>query len=163
VDAADAGELRASGVYRVVTPDECVALAKELGPTGSLVFHPLMGGMDIDLGWESLQLFADKVYLAFDSLRPIRGPPLMLSCGAGSRHDEGDADFAQPLVRGADHRGLPNLGMLEEGILDLGRIGVEAAHDEHVPLAVGDAEVAALVHDADVAGVQPALAIDGAG
>jgi hypothetical protein len=61
VDAADADELRTSGVYRVVTPDECVALADELGPMGSLVFHPLMGGMDIDLGWESLQLFADKV------------------------------------------------------------------------------------------------------
>ena len=51
-------ELKASGVYRVVTPDECVALAEE---TGTLVFHPLMGGIPADLGWESLELFASKV------------------------------------------------------------------------------------------------------
>jgi alkanesulfonate monooxygenase SsuD/methylene tetrahydromethanopterin reductase-like flavin-dependent oxidoreductase (luciferase family) len=51
-------ELKASGVYRVVTPDECVALAEE---TGSLVFHPLMGGIPADLGWESLELFASQV------------------------------------------------------------------------------------------------------
>jgi len=42
----------------VLTPDECVELA---GRVGSLTFHPLMGGLDPDLGWESLELFADKV------------------------------------------------------------------------------------------------------
>jgi alkanesulfonate monooxygenase SsuD/methylene tetrahydromethanopterin reductase-like flavin-dependent oxidoreductase (luciferase family) len=51
-------ELRASGVYAVVTPDECVELARK---EGSLVFHPLMGGLSPDLGWESLELFASKV------------------------------------------------------------------------------------------------------
>jgi alkanesulfonate monooxygenase SsuD/methylene tetrahydromethanopterin reductase-like flavin-dependent oxidoreductase (luciferase family) len=60
-DATTADELRASGVYAVVTPDECVALAKELGPTGGLVLHPLMGGMPPELGWQSLELFASKV------------------------------------------------------------------------------------------------------
>lgn len=55
-------ELKASGVYRVVTPDDCVALAEECG---SLVFHPLMGGMSADLGWESLELFAAKVLPRF--------------------------------------------------------------------------------------------------
>jgi alkanesulfonate monooxygenase SsuD/methylene tetrahydromethanopterin reductase-like flavin-dependent oxidoreductase (luciferase family) len=54
-------ELKASGVYKVVTPDECVALAEELGPMGALVLHPLMGGMDPALGWESLELLASKV------------------------------------------------------------------------------------------------------
>jgi hypothetical protein len=28
---------------------------------GALVFHPLMGGMPAELGWESLELFASKV------------------------------------------------------------------------------------------------------
>ena len=28
---------------------------------GALCFHPLMGGMDPDLGWESLELYASKV------------------------------------------------------------------------------------------------------
>jgi alkanesulfonate monooxygenase SsuD/methylene tetrahydromethanopterin reductase-like flavin-dependent oxidoreductase (luciferase family) len=57
--AADTIEgVKASGVYRVVTPDECVAMAEELG---SLLLHPLMGGMPADLGWESLDLFESKV------------------------------------------------------------------------------------------------------
>lgn len=59
VDAQTIDELRASGVYQVVTPDECVALAND--PGTALVFHPLMGGMDPALGWESLELFAAKV------------------------------------------------------------------------------------------------------
>ena len=59
VDATTIDELKASGVYRVVTPDECVAMAGD--PAAALVFHPLMGGMDPDLGWESLELFAAKV------------------------------------------------------------------------------------------------------
>jgi alkanesulfonate monooxygenase SsuD/methylene tetrahydromethanopterin reductase-like flavin-dependent oxidoreductase (luciferase family) len=54
-------ELDASGVYWVVTPEECLERAKSLGPFGAIVLNPLMGGMDIDLGWESLQLFVDKV------------------------------------------------------------------------------------------------------
>jgi len=58
VEARDAAELRKSGVYRVVTPDECVALAEE---TGQVLFHPLMGGLPPALGWESLELFARKV------------------------------------------------------------------------------------------------------
>jgi alkanesulfonate monooxygenase SsuD/methylene tetrahydromethanopterin reductase-like flavin-dependent oxidoreductase (luciferase family) len=58
VDATTLDELKRSEAYRVVTPDECVALAEE---AGTLVFHPLMGGMPPELGWESLELFATKV------------------------------------------------------------------------------------------------------
>ncbi|WP_028814572.1 LLM class flavin-dependent oxidoreductase [Streptomyces flavidovirens] len=54
--AATVDELRDEGVYRVVTPDECVALAAE-----SLVLHPLCGGMPVDEGWRSLQLFSENV------------------------------------------------------------------------------------------------------
>jgi alkanesulfonate monooxygenase SsuD/methylene tetrahydromethanopterin reductase-like flavin-dependent oxidoreductase (luciferase family) len=57
----DLAAVQASGVYRVVTPDECVTLAEALEPEQPLVFHPLMGGMPPDLGWESLELFAAKV------------------------------------------------------------------------------------------------------
>jgi alkanesulfonate monooxygenase SsuD/methylene tetrahydromethanopterin reductase-like flavin-dependent oxidoreductase (luciferase family) len=56
--ARDADELRRSGVYRVVTPEECVALARE---TGRLVLHPLMGGIAPELAWEGLRLFERKV------------------------------------------------------------------------------------------------------
>lgn len=54
----DADALRASGEYLVLTPDECVATVRE---TGSLPLHPLMGGLDPDLAWESLELVAAKV------------------------------------------------------------------------------------------------------
>ena len=62
-----------------------------------------------------------------------------------------------------DHRDLRDVGMAEDRVLDLGRVDVEPADDEHVLLAVGDLQVAALVHHADVAGVQPAVGVDGLG
>jgi alkanesulfonate monooxygenase SsuD/methylene tetrahydromethanopterin reductase-like flavin-dependent oxidoreductase (luciferase family) len=58
VEAEDADALRRSGVYRVVTPEECVALARE---HGRLVLHPLMGGLAPALAWESLELFRTAV------------------------------------------------------------------------------------------------------
>ena len=57
-DAASIDELRASGVYRVLTPDEAVELAES---SGTLMFHPLVGGLDPELGWESLRLFEAEV------------------------------------------------------------------------------------------------------
>ncbi|MFG3348350.1 LLM class flavin-dependent oxidoreductase [Streptomyces sp. NPDC048018] len=56
--AATVPELRAEGVYRVVTPEECVALGGELD---SLVLHPLCGGMPVEEGWRSVRLFCDAV------------------------------------------------------------------------------------------------------
>jgi len=58
VEAKSADELRRSGVYRVVTPEECVALARE---TGQVLLHPLMGGLPPALAWEGLERFAAKV------------------------------------------------------------------------------------------------------
>ena len=49
-------ELRAEGVYRIVTPDECVALGLD-----NLVLHPLAGGMPENEGWRSLRLFCEDV------------------------------------------------------------------------------------------------------
>ena len=57
----DVAALRATGMYRVVTPQECVELARGLDEGSSLSFHPLMGGLPPELGWESLELFAAKV------------------------------------------------------------------------------------------------------
>jgi hypothetical protein len=45
-------------MYRVVTPDECVELARR---TGRLTFKPLMGGLDPKIGWEGLHRFVDDV------------------------------------------------------------------------------------------------------
>ncbi|MER7110821.1 LLM class flavin-dependent oxidoreductase [Streptomyces sp. NPDC000229] len=54
--AATVQELRAEGVYRVVTPEECLALG-----AGGLVLHPLCGGMPVDEGWRSLHLLGEHV------------------------------------------------------------------------------------------------------
>lgn len=54
----DVDSLRADGAYIVITPDECVERVRE---TGSLLLHPLMGGLDPDLAWESLELIAAEV------------------------------------------------------------------------------------------------------
>jgi hypothetical protein len=56
--AASIDDLRASGAYLVVTPDECVALAKQFN---SFSLHPLMGGLDPDFAWKGVRLFVEKV------------------------------------------------------------------------------------------------------
>ncbi|MEU6668339.1 LLM class flavin-dependent oxidoreductase [Streptomyces sp. NPDC046727] len=49
-------ELRAEGVYRILTPEQCAAQGLD-----SLVLHPLAGGMPVEEGWRSLRLFAERV------------------------------------------------------------------------------------------------------
>ncbi len=51
-----------SGRYRILTPDACIALAGELEGTGaSLVMQPLIAGLDPEIAWKSLELFAKSV------------------------------------------------------------------------------------------------------
>jgi alkanesulfonate monooxygenase SsuD/methylene tetrahydromethanopterin reductase-like flavin-dependent oxidoreductase (luciferase family) len=54
--ATTVDDLRAEGVYRVLTPDECVALGHD-----TYVLHPLAGGMPLEEGWRSLRLFTEEV------------------------------------------------------------------------------------------------------
>ncbi|MET8942991.1 LLM class flavin-dependent oxidoreductase [Streptomyces sp. NPDC004542] len=49
-------DLRAEGVYRILTPQECVSAGLD-----NLVLHPLAGGMPVAEGWRSLRLFAEQV------------------------------------------------------------------------------------------------------
>jgi hypothetical protein len=53
-------ELRASGQYRVLRPEELVA---ELSGPGlrSLAVHPMMGGIPPKVAWESLHLLEQEV------------------------------------------------------------------------------------------------------
>ncbi|MEU1476498.1 LLM class flavin-dependent oxidoreductase [Streptomyces sp. NPDC005760] len=59
--ATSVEELRAEGVYRILTPDECVEQGLD-----NLVLHPLAGGMPLEEGWRSLRLFAERVLPALD-------------------------------------------------------------------------------------------------
>src|SRR5262245_46653795 len=56
--ATNVDELRKEGIYQVLTPDECVERVKE---TGAVNLHPLVGGMPIDAGWESIRLYCEQV------------------------------------------------------------------------------------------------------
>ena len=71
--------------------------------------------------------------------------------------------LAQLRVGHAVDGGVGDLGVVHEPLLDLDAVDVLAAPDDHVLLAVGDEEEAVLVEVADVAGVQPAVGVDGLG
>jgi alkanesulfonate monooxygenase SsuD/methylene tetrahydromethanopterin reductase-like flavin-dependent oxidoreductase (luciferase family) len=61
---ADADELRATGQYRVLTPEAFVEEQKG-SPFPFALFHPMCGGMPPELAWSSLHLFERGVLPAF--------------------------------------------------------------------------------------------------
>jgi len=61
VPLPDVAAVRDHGIYAVVTPEECVALARSLGPMAALRLKPLVAGLDPAVGWSSLELFVGKV------------------------------------------------------------------------------------------------------
>lgn len=56
VDDPDA--LRASGLYRILTPAQCLELARR---NGAMTLKPLIAGLDPAIAWESLHLFEREV------------------------------------------------------------------------------------------------------
>jgi len=53
---------RASGMIKVVTPDEAVEICRHgEAMNAGVTLHPLMGGMKPKLAWESIELFLNKV------------------------------------------------------------------------------------------------------
>ncbi|MFM7274790.1 MAG: LLM class flavin-dependent oxidoreductase, partial [Gammaproteobacteria bacterium] len=54
--------LRESGAYKVLRPEQVVALAKDLGDYSSLYLTPLFGGIDPARAWTMLRLFEREVY-----------------------------------------------------------------------------------------------------
>ncbi|RCG19890.1 LLM class flavin-dependent oxidoreductase [Streptomyces diacarni] len=60
--AATVEDLRAEGVYRFLTPEQCLALvAGQPAGARQLLLHPLCGGMPIEEGRRSLRLLAEEV------------------------------------------------------------------------------------------------------
>jgi alkanesulfonate monooxygenase SsuD/methylene tetrahydromethanopterin reductase-like flavin-dependent oxidoreductase (luciferase family) len=54
-------EVKASGRYRFLTPEQLVAEVRDCADYGPIVFHPLVGGMPVDEAWKSVQLLTDNV------------------------------------------------------------------------------------------------------
>jgi alkanesulfonate monooxygenase SsuD/methylene tetrahydromethanopterin reductase-like flavin-dependent oxidoreductase (luciferase family) len=57
----DTDALRATGQYALMTPQQLIETARGMSGLDSVLFHPLMGGMDPELSWASLRLFEQKV------------------------------------------------------------------------------------------------------
>ena len=53
--------LKAMPNIKVLTPDQCFDYAMELGADSQLTFHALLGGLDPELSWRSLNLFEKAV------------------------------------------------------------------------------------------------------
>ena len=58
----DSAQLRASGAYQVLTPEDAVAMIKGLGHDRTFILTPLLGGIDPQFAWRGLELFASEVW-----------------------------------------------------------------------------------------------------
>ena len=65
--AHDIQSLRDEGIYQVMTPDQLVERLRAQGDAAACNLHPLVGGMPIDEGWKSLELYVEQVLPSFDS------------------------------------------------------------------------------------------------
>jgi len=54
-------EVKASGRYRFLTPDQLIAEVRDATDYGPIVLHPLVGGMPVDEAWKSVELLVDEV------------------------------------------------------------------------------------------------------
>ena len=77
-----------------------------------------------------------------------------------AQYNEGMSHFAHAFVGLADNGNLSNRRMIHEFVFNFCRIRIEAADDEHVFESIGDCNVAPLVHDANVAGMEPPISIN---
>lgn len=61
-DGVDTNDLRESGAYQVVTPEQAVAMINGMEDTSTYIFTPLLGGIDPAFAWEGLKLFEQEVW-----------------------------------------------------------------------------------------------------
>ena len=59
--ATTPAELRAEGIYRIMTPAEVLAEIKAAGDQAAVGLHPFCGGMPIDTAWKYLTNYTEKV------------------------------------------------------------------------------------------------------
>jgi alkanesulfonate monooxygenase SsuD/methylene tetrahydromethanopterin reductase-like flavin-dependent oxidoreductase (luciferase family) len=65
-DVSDLDTLKKTGVYLVLTPEQCLAFMEGERAAGRcIIFNPLCGGLDPDIAWESLELLAAEVLPKF--------------------------------------------------------------------------------------------------
>lgn len=74
--ASTVDDLKAHKRFEVLTPDQCVDYVSALDPDTEMTFQPLMGGLPVEHGWRSLEMFEDQVLprLVEKGLGPELGP-----------------------------------------------------------------------------------------
>lgn len=56
-------DLRASGLYEIITPQECIDRHRR-DPDYQALLHPLCGGIPVQRGWDCVRLYSEKVLAA---------------------------------------------------------------------------------------------------
>ncbi len=59
--ANDVGELRATGIYRIITPEDYAAELRAAGDLAFVLLHPMVGGIPPTRAWQMLDLFEKRV------------------------------------------------------------------------------------------------------
>jgi alkanesulfonate monooxygenase SsuD/methylene tetrahydromethanopterin reductase-like flavin-dependent oxidoreductase (luciferase family) len=59
--ASTVDELRTEGIYRILSPEQAIDICKAEGDFATMVLHPLCGGMPVERGWDTLNLYVEKV------------------------------------------------------------------------------------------------------
>jgi alkanesulfonate monooxygenase SsuD/methylene tetrahydromethanopterin reductase-like flavin-dependent oxidoreductase (luciferase family) len=59
--ATTAEELRAEGIYEIMSPGEILARSAEQGDNAMFCLHPLCGGMPLDAAWSCMHLYLEQV------------------------------------------------------------------------------------------------------
>jgi len=66
----DVNIVRNGSAYVVVTPEQCIELARKMPDGAYLCLRPNKTGIHTDMSWESIELFADKVLPHIDVYTP---------------------------------------------------------------------------------------------
>lgn len=61
-DGVSADNLRSSGAYQVLTPEQAVKLINHMDDASTFILTPLLGGLDPEFAWEGLKLFEHEVW-----------------------------------------------------------------------------------------------------
>lgn len=60
-ESVDYDELRKNGPYTVMTPEQCIEACKELDDDATIMMHPLMAGLPLDIANNTVKLFFERV------------------------------------------------------------------------------------------------------
>jgi len=59
--ATSVEELRAEGIYEILSPDQAISRCREQGAFATMVLHPLCGGIPVDRAWDTVNLYVERV------------------------------------------------------------------------------------------------------